>query len=69
MNETILYVGLDVDDIQYHGSAVDQHTGAIIEGAARLWSPPNGLISMRYSACEYEDVSPRSQPTRGSIRS
>ncbi len=28
MTQTILYVGLDVDDIQYHGSAFDQRTGA-----------------------------------------
>ena len=28
MKQPIRYVGLDVDDPQYHGSAFDQHTGA-----------------------------------------
>ena len=28
MKQTLIYVGLDVDDTQYHGSAFDQHTGA-----------------------------------------
>ncbi len=32
---TILYVGLDVDDIQYHGSAFDQHTGAGLDFQCR----------------------------------
>jgi len=27
MKQPILYVGLDVDDTQYHGLAVDQRTG------------------------------------------
>ncbi len=31
MKQTILYVGLDVDDTQYHGSAFDQHSGAGID--------------------------------------
>jgi hypothetical protein len=26
MNHTILYIGLDVDDTQYHGSALSKHT-------------------------------------------
>ena len=31
MKHTLLYVGLDVDDTRYHGSAFDQHTGAGID--------------------------------------
>ena len=31
MKQTILYVGLDVDDTQYHGSAFDQHTVAVLD--------------------------------------
>ncbi len=30
MKQTFVYVGLDVADTQYHGSALDQHTGAVI---------------------------------------
>ena len=35
MKQTILYVGLDVDDTQYHGSAFDQHTGAVLDFQCR----------------------------------
>ena len=30
MNQSILYVGLDVDDTQYHGSALSQATGEVL---------------------------------------
>ena len=30
MNHTILYIGLAVDDIRYHGSALSKHTGETI---------------------------------------
>ena len=35
MKQTILYVGLDVDNTQYHGSAFDQHTGAGLDFQCR----------------------------------
>ena len=28
MKQTILYIGLDVDDTQYHGPAWEKYTGA-----------------------------------------
>ena len=31
MKQTFAYVGLDVDDTQYHGSVFDQHNGAVID--------------------------------------
>jgi hypothetical protein len=31
MKQTFVYVGLDVDDTLYHGSAFDQHTGAVLD--------------------------------------
>ena len=31
MNQSIIYVGLDVDDTQYHGSAFKKDTGAVME--------------------------------------
>jgi hypothetical protein len=30
MNQTRVYVGLDVDDTQYHGSALNKGTGEVI---------------------------------------
>ena len=30
MQQTIIHVGLDVDDTQYHGSALDKRTGDVI---------------------------------------
>jgi hypothetical protein len=35
MNHTILYIGLDVDDIRYHGSALSKHTGETIDFQCR----------------------------------
>ena len=29
MKRNIIYVGLDVDDTQYHGSALDKYTGEV----------------------------------------
>lgn len=31
MNQNVVYVGLDVDDVQYHGSALDRHTGEVLD--------------------------------------
>ena len=31
MKQTIIHVGLDVDDTQYHGSALDKRTGEVID--------------------------------------
>ena len=35
MNQNILYVGLDVDDTQYHGSAFNKSTGEVIDFKCR----------------------------------
>jgi len=35
MKQTIVYVGLDVDDTQYHGSALDKNTGEAIDFKCR----------------------------------
>ncbi len=35
MNQNILYVGLDVDDTQYHGSAFNKDTGEVIDFKCR----------------------------------
>ena len=31
MKRNIIYVGLDVDDTQYHGSALDKNSGEVID--------------------------------------
>jgi len=35
MQQTIIHVGLDIDDTQYHGSALDKHTGEVIDFKCR----------------------------------
>ena len=35
MTKNVIYVGLDVDDTQYHGSAIDKQTGEIIDFICR----------------------------------
>ena len=30
MDMNVIYAGLDVDDTQYHGSALNKHTGEVI---------------------------------------
>jgi hypothetical protein len=34
MNRNVVYVGIDVDDVQYHGSALDRQTGEVLIPAA-----------------------------------
>ena len=29
MNQNVIYIGIDVDDVRYHGSALDKHTGEV----------------------------------------
>ena len=31
MKQLFIYVGLDVDDTQYHGSAFAKHTGVVVD--------------------------------------
>jgi transposase len=35
MQQNIIYIGLDVDDTQYHGSALNKQTGEVLEFACR----------------------------------
>jgi len=30
MNQNVVYVGIDVDDVHYHGSALNRHTGEVL---------------------------------------
>ncbi len=42
MKQSFIYVGLDVDDTLYHGSAFDQHTGTVIDFHCR---PTRGVCT------------------------
>ena len=35
MNRNVVYVGIDVDDVQYHGSALDRQTGEVLSFQCR----------------------------------
>ena len=35
MNQNIVYVGIDVDDARYHGCALNQHTGEVLDFRCR----------------------------------
>jgi hypothetical protein len=35
MNQNVIYVGIDVDDVHYHGSVLDQHTGEVLDFRCR----------------------------------
>ena len=35
MNQNVVYVGIDVDDVSYHGSALDRHTGEVLDFRCR----------------------------------
>ena len=43
MNQTVIYVGLDVDDTQCHGSALDKYSGEVVDFKCR--PTLNGLLS------------------------
>ncbi len=35
MNQNVIYVGIDVDDVRYHGSALDRRTGEVLDFQCR----------------------------------
>ena len=43
MNKKLIYIGLDVDDTQYHGAAFDKETGEIVSFKCR--PTLKGLVS------------------------
>ena len=57
MNQNIVYVGIDVDDVRYHGCALNPRTGEVldislssdIEGPGRTTREGAGSISARCS--------------------
>ncbi len=35
MNQNVVYVGIDVDDVSYHASALDRRTGEVLDFRCR----------------------------------
>jgi transposase len=54
MNKKLIYVGLDVDDTQYHGAAFDKETGEIVSFKCR--PTLKGLISQLEKIQKYFSV-------------
>jgi len=56
MKPTLIYIGLDVDDTQFHGSALDEQTGEVLGLNCRpiLQAIIDQLekISKRFPGCE-----------------
>ncbi|HED12156.1 MAG TPA: hypothetical protein ENI62_00600 [Gammaproteobacteria bacterium] len=51
MKHNIFYVGLDVDDTQYHGSALDKNSGEVIDFKCR--PTLKGLLSQPEKLSNY----------------
>ncbi len=51
MNQNVIYIGIDVDDVQYHGSALDKCTGEVLDFRCR--PTLKGLIGQLKKVREY----------------
>lgn len=51
MNQKVVYVGIDVDDVQYHGSALNKATGEVLDFRAR--PTLKGLVGQLEKVQEY----------------
>jgi len=51
MKTNIIHVGFDVDDTQYHGSALDRNTGEVIKFQCR--STLKGLLGKLEKLSQY----------------
>ena len=51
MKDTIIYMGLDVDDTQYHGSAFSKATGEVIDFQCR--PTLKGLVGQLKKVAKY----------------
>ncbi|NOX51875.1 MAG: IS110 family transposase [Gammaproteobacteria bacterium] len=51
MNQNVIYIGIDVDDEQYHGSALDKSTGEVLDFRCR--STLKGLVAQLEKVREY----------------
>ncbi len=51
MSQNVIYVGIDVDDVHYHGSALDQRTGEVLDFQCR--PTLKGLVGQLEKVREY----------------
>ena len=51
MNQNVIYIGIDVDDVQYHGSALDKSTGEVLDFRCR--PTLKGLVGQLKKVREY----------------
>ena len=51
MRQTVIYVGIDVDDVRYHGSALDRCMGEVLDFRCR--PTLKGLVQQFEKAHEY----------------
>ena len=52
MDQNIIYVGIDVDDVRYHGSTPDKRTGNNTKGTKGSVSIDSVLNNVLRDACE-----------------
>lgn len=51
MDKNVIYVGIDVDDVHYHGSALDKATGELLNFRCR--ATLKGLVGQLDTVHEY----------------
>ena len=51
MSMNVVCVGIDVDDVQYHGSALDRQTGEVLSFQCR--PTLKGLVGQLESVCKH----------------
>ena len=57
MSQNVIYIGVDVDDVRYHGSALDQCTGEVLDFQCR--PTLKGLVGQLEKVQEYPWVAQR----------
>jgi hypothetical protein len=53
MNGNVVYVGIDVDDVQYHGSSLYRRTGEVLSFQCR--PTLKGLLGHLGNVCKHFD--------------
>ena len=51
MSQNVVHVGIEVDDVHYHGSALDKYTGKVLEFQCHPML--KGLVGQLEIVCEY----------------
>ena len=59
MKQKIVYIGLDVDDTQYHGAALNQETGALYQcycTSGTVLAPVSSFVDQMCRNCAIYDT-------------